>query len=48
MACKTLWPDHCIQSSNGAQFHPSLHLPQAELILRKGFNPAIDSYSAFF
>jgi len=45
---QTLWPDHCIQNSNGAQFHPSLHLPQAELILRKGFNPAIDSYSAFF
>jgi len=45
---QTLWPDHCLQNSNGAQFHPSLHLPQAELILRKGFNPAIDSYSAFF
>lgn len=45
---QTLWPDHCIQSSNGAEFHPGLHLPQAELILRKGFDPAIDSYSAFF
>ena len=45
---QTLWPDHCLQDSNGAQFHSSLHLPQAELILRKGFNPAIDSYSAFF
>jgi len=45
---QTLWPDHCIQDSLGAQFHPSLHLPQAELILRKGFDPAIDSYSAFF
>lgn len=45
---QTLWPDHCLQNSNGAQFHPSLHLPQAELILRKGFNQAIDSYSAFF
>jgi nicotinamidase/pyrazinamidase len=45
---QTLWPDHCIQDSNGAQFHSALHLPQAELILRKGFNHAIDSYSAFF
>ena len=45
---QTLWPDHCLQDSKGAQFHPALHLPQAELILRKGFNPAIDSYSAFF
>jgi nicotinamidase/pyrazinamidase len=45
---QTLWPDHCVQGSNGAEFHPSLHLPQAELILRKGFRPHIDSYSAFF
>jgi nicotinamidase/pyrazinamidase len=45
---QTLWPDHCIQGSKGAEFHPSLHLPQAELILRKGFRPQIDSYSAFF
>lgn len=45
---QTLWPDHCIQGSPGAEFHPSLHLPQAELILRKGFRPEIDSYSAFF
>jgi nicotinamidase/pyrazinamidase len=45
---QTLWPDHCLQGSSGAQFHPDLHLPQAELILRKGFHPAIDSYSAFF
>jgi nicotinamidase/pyrazinamidase len=45
---QTLWPDHCIQDSNGAQFHPALHLPQAELILRKGFRQSIDSYSAFF
>ncbi len=43
-----LWPDHCIQSSKGAEFHPGLHLPQAELILRKGYDPDIDSYSAFF
>jgi nicotinamidase/pyrazinamidase len=45
---QTLWPDHCVQGSNGAEFHPSLHLPQAELVLRKGFRPQIDSYSAFF
>ena len=45
---QTLWPVHCVQGSRGAEFHPSLHLPQAELILRKGFRPEIDSYSAFF
>src|SRR5579864_1308630 len=45
---QTLWPEHCIQGSRGAEFHTALHLPQAELILRKGFNPKIDSYSAFF
>ncbi|WP_058188033.1 bifunctional nicotinamidase/pyrazinamidase [Terracidiphilus gabretensis] len=45
---QTLWPDHCIQGSPGAEFHPDLKLTQAELILRKGFRPEIDSYSAFF
>jgi nicotinamidase/pyrazinamidase len=45
---QTLWPPHCVQGSRGAEFHPELHLPQAELILRKGFRPQIDSYSAFF
>jgi nicotinamidase/pyrazinamidase len=45
---QTLWPDHCVQGSKGAEFHLALHLPQAELILRKGFRPRIDSYSAFF
>jgi len=44
---QTLWPDHCIQGSNGAQLHAELDLPQAQLILRKGCNPHIDSYSAF-
>jgi len=44
---QTLWPDHCIQGSPGAQFHPDLDIPHVELILRKGFRPAIDSYSAF-
>ncbi len=45
---QTLWPDHCVQGSQGAEFHPELQLPQAELILRKGFRREIDSYSAFF
>lgn len=45
---QTLWPDHCVQGTRGAEFHPALKLPQAELILRKGFRPQIDSYSAFF
>lgn len=45
---QTLWPDHCVQGTPGAEFHPALRLPQAELILRKGFRPQIDSYSAFF
>jgi nicotinamidase/pyrazinamidase len=45
---QTLWPDHCVQGSAGAEFHPALGLPRAELILRKGFHPQIDSYSAFF
>jgi len=45
---QTLWPDHCIQGTHGAEFHPALQLTRAELILRKGFRRAIDSYSAFF
>lgn len=45
---QTLWPDHCIQGSAGAAFHPDLHTDGAALIVRKGMNPAIDSYSAFF
>ncbi len=44
---QTLWPDHCLQNSPGAQLHPSLKIPHAELILRKGFRREIDSYSAF-
>ena len=44
---QTLWPDHCIQGSHGAQLHSELDLPHAQLILRKGCNPHIDSYSAF-
>ncbi|WP_210639264.1 MULTISPECIES: bifunctional nicotinamidase/pyrazinamidase [unclassified Pseudomonas] len=42
-----LWPDHCIQGSRGAEFHPMLELTHAQLIIRKGCNPDIDSYSAF-
>lgn len=45
---QVLWPDHCIQGSLGAQFHPDLTVDRADLIIRKGHNPAIDSYSAFF
>ncbi|MGA7342408.1 MAG: bifunctional nicotinamidase/pyrazinamidase [Terracidiphilus sp.] len=45
---QTLWPIHCVQGSRGAEFHPALDLPQAELILRKGFRREVDSYSAFF
>jgi len=45
---QVLWPDHCVQGSAGAEFHPALDLARADMILRKGFNPAIDSYSAFF
>lgn len=45
---QVLWPDHCVQGSHGAQFHPDLATDRADLILRKGYNPAIDSYSAFF
>jgi nicotinamidase/pyrazinamidase len=43
-----LWPDHCIQGSHGAAFHPELNVTPAALIIRKGFRTPIDSYSAFF
>lgn len=45
---QVLWPDHCIQGSMGAKFHTALHQDRADLIIRKGYNPMIDSYSAFF
>lgn len=45
---QTLWPDHCVQGSAGAGFHPALRTDRADLIIRKGFRPGIDSYSAFF
>ncbi len=45
---QALWPNHCLQGSSGAALHSDLDLPQAELILRKGFRTEVDSYSAFF
>lgn len=45
---QTLWPDHCVQGTPGAEFHPGLVWTKAELIIRKGFRAAIDSYSAFY
>ena len=45
---QTLWPDHCIQGTPGSAFHPQLQTQRAQLVVRKGFRPAIDSYSAFF
>jgi nicotinamidase/pyrazinamidase len=45
---QTLWPDHCVQHSAGADFHPALEVRCAQLVIRKGFRRAIDSYSAFF
>jgi nicotinamidase/pyrazinamidase len=45
---QTLWPDHCVQGTTGAAFHPQISTDRAELIVRKGFRPAIDSYSAFY
>ncbi|PWJ73581.1 nicotinamidase/pyrazinamidase [Pseudaminobacter salicylatoxidans] len=44
---QTLWPDHCVQGSGGAAFHPALKWAKAELVIRKGFRRGIDSYSAF-
>ena len=45
---QVLWPDHCVQGTPGAEFHPLLSAPHAALVLRKGFRRAIDSYSAFY
>lgn len=44
---QTLWPDHCVQGTRGAEFHAALELPNCELVVRKGFRADIDSYSAF-
>jgi|GEM_PF-43644 len=43
-----LWPDHCVQGSPGAEFHPALDVPRSEMVIRKGFHRDLDSYSAFF
>ena len=45
---QVLWPDHCVQGSHGAEFHSELNTARANAVIRKGFNPLIDSYSAFF
>jgi nicotinamidase/pyrazinamidase len=45
---QVLWPSHCVQGTKGAEFHSTLHTDPAQLIVRKGFRPGIDSYSAFF
>lgn len=45
---QVLWPDHCIQGSEGADFHPDLITDRSQLIIRKGFRKEIDSYSAFY
>ena len=45
---QVLWPDHCVIGTPGAAFHPALQTDRADLVIRKGFRPAIDSYSAFF
>jgi nicotinamidase/pyrazinamidase len=45
---QVLWPAHCVQRTPGAAFHPALDADRADLVLRKGFRAAIDSYSAFF
>ena len=44
---QVLWPDHCVQGTEGAQIHKGLDIPHAQLVIRKGFNPKVDSYSAF-
>lgn len=45
---QVLWPEHCVIGSEGAGFHPALAVDLADLVIRKGFRPQIDSYSAFF
>lgn len=45
---QVLWPDHCVQGTRGAAFHPDIALNVAQLVVRKGFHREIDSYSAFF
>ena len=42
-----LWPDHCVQGTDGAAIHKGIDIPHAQLVIRKGHNPKVDSYSAF-
>jgi nicotinamidase/pyrazinamidase len=44
---QVLWPDHCVQGTEGAAIHGDVKIPHAQLVIRKGFNPLVDSYSAF-
>ena len=44
---QVLWPDHCVQGTRGAALHDGLDLPHAQLVIRKGFHPKVDSYSGF-
>jgi len=45
---QVLWPDHCVQGTRGAEFHPDLNTTKTEVIIRKGFRKEIDSYSTFY
>ncbi|GAU84933.1 bifunctional nicotinamidase/pyrazinamidase [Bosea sp. BIWAKO-01] len=45
---QVLWPEHCVQGTRGAEFHPGLDLPHAQAIIRKGYRSGVDSYSGFF
>ena len=45
---QVLWPDHCVQGTSGAEFHPDLITEKSQVIIRKGFRKEIDSYSAFY
>ncbi|MFD2653300.1 bifunctional nicotinamidase/pyrazinamidase [Brucella rhizosphaerae] len=45
---QTLWPEHCVQGTHGAEFHPDLQWTRAQLVIRKGFRIGVDSYSSFF
>lgn len=45
---QVLWPDHCVQGTKGAEFHPDLNVDKSQVIIRKGFRKQIDSYSTFF
>jgi len=44
---QVLWPDHCVQGTPGAELHAGLEVPHAQLVIRKGWNAGVDSYSAF-